>query len=229
MEPGQDSVDQTDNTVTGSAADRLVRAATVLARAEAEAGLSHPSSGESADPVVPPVRASVKHEQLDAATDSDAESMARAIVMRQLAMTARSRGQLETKLRQRGCDDAVVAKVLDRMTEIGLVDDEAYAGMLVREKHDVKGLARSALAHELRKQGVDPELADAALGQVDAADERLRAEQLATKKLRAMGGLAPDVQARRLGAMLARKGYPGEIAWPVVRDAIAGAPEHQRD
>lgn len=229
MGPGQGDVDQNDHPVSGSAADRLARAATVLARAEAEAGLSHSSAGKEPDPVVPPVPLAVERERLDADTDSDAESVARAIVMRQLAMTARSRGQLETKLRQRGCDDAVAAKVLDRMTEIGLVDDEAYAGMFVREKHSVKGLARGALAHELRKQGVDPELAGAALGQVEAADERLRAEQLATKKLRAMGGLAPDVQARRLGAMLARKGYPGEIAWPVVRDAIAGAPEHQRD
>lgn len=160
---------------------------------------------------------------------ADAESLARAIVLRQLSMTARSRAQLERKLRQRGCDDAVAARVLDRMTEIGLVDDEAYAAMLVREKHSSKGLARGALAHELRKQGIDPEIADEALGQVGAGDERLRAEQLAAKKLRTMGGLAPDVQARRLAALLARKGYPGEIAWPVVRDAIAGAPEHQRD
>lgn len=155
--------------------------------------------------------------------------MARAIVLRQLSMTARSRAQLERKLRQRGCDDAVAASVLDRMTELGLVDDEAYAGMLVREKHSSKGLARGALAHELRQQGIDPELADEALQQVGAGDERLRAEQLAAKKLRTMGGLAPDVQVRRLSALLARKGYPGEIAWPVVRDAMAGAPEHQRD
>ena len=49
------------------------------------------------------------------------------------------------------------------------------------------------------------------------------------KKLRTMAGLAPDVQARRLAAMLARKGYSGEVAWPVIRDAITGAPEHQRD
>ncbi|OFE16841.1 recombinase RecA [Humibacillus sp. DSM 29435] len=144
-------------------------------------------------------------------------------------MAARSRVQLERKLRQRGCDDSVAATVLDRMTELGLIDDEAYAGMLVREKHASKGLARGALAHQLRQQGIDPELADEALQQVGAGDERLRAEQLAAKKMRTMGGLAPDVQARRLAALLARKGYPGDIAWPVVRDAIAGAPEHQRD
>jgi regulatory protein len=29
--------------------------------------------------------------------------------------------------------------------------------------------------------------------------------------------------------MLARKGYSGEVAWPVIRDGVDGLPEHQRD
>ena len=62
------------------------------------------------------------------------ESVARAIVLRQLSMAPRSRAQLERKLSQRGCDPEVAARVLDRMTEVGLVDDEAYAEMLVRSK-----------------------------------------------------------------------------------------------
>jgi len=161
--------------------------------------------------------------------EADAESVARAIVLRQLSMAPRSRAQLEKKLRQRGCDDSVAARVLDRMTEVGLVDDEAYAQLLVRSRQAGKGLARRALAHELRKQGIDQELADEALGQVGAGDERIRAEQLVAKKLRSMRGLAPEVQARRLAGMLARKGYSGEVAWPVIRDGIDGLPEHERD
>jgi SOS response regulatory protein OraA/RecX len=161
--------------------------------------------------------------------EADAESVARAIVLRQLSMAPRSRAQLEKKLRQRGCEDDVAAKVLDRMTEVGLIDDEAYAQMLVRSKQSDKGLARRALAHELRKQGIDQEIADEALGQVGAGDERLRAEQLVAKKLRSMRGLAPEVQTRRLAGLLARKGYSGEVAWPIIRDAVDGLPEHGRD
>ena len=164
-----------------------------------------------------------------AVPEADAESVARAIVLRQLSMAPRSRAQLEKKLRQRGCEDDVAAKVLDRMTEVGLIDDEAYAQMLVRSKQSDKGLARRALAHELRKQGIDQEIADEALGQVGAGDERLRAEQLVAKKLRSMRGLAPEVQTRRLAGLLARKGYSGEVAWPIIRDAVDGLPEHGRD
>jgi regulatory protein len=144
-------------------------------------------------------------------------------------MAPRSRSQLERKLSQRGCDPEVAARVLDRMTEVGLVDDEAYAEMLVRSKQGTKGLARKGLAHELRKQGIDPEVAEEALVQVGIDDERAKAEELVAKKLRTMTGLAPEVQARRLAGMLARKGYSGEVSWPVIRNAINDAPEHQRD
>lgn len=161
--------------------------------------------------------------------EADAESVARAIVLRQLSMAPRSRSQLETKLRQKGCEAGVAARVLDRMTEVGLVDDEAYAQMLVRAKQSEQGLARRALAHELRQKGVDDDTASQALAQVGPGDELARAERLVAKKLRTMHGLAADVQARRLAGMLARKGYSGDLAWPVIRDALHSAPEHRRD
>ena len=61
-----------------------------------------------------------------------------------------------------------------------------------------------------------------ALRQVGDGDERVRAEQLVEKRLRTMHGLSPEVQSRRLAGLLARKGYSGEIAWPVIRDAMDG-------
>jgi SOS response regulatory protein OraA/RecX len=192
-------------------------------RAKPRSGWGSDDAGERPEWAPPPEDPEV------AVPEADAESVARAIVLRQLSMAPRSRAQLEKKLRQRGCEDDVAARVLDRLTEVGLVDDEAYAQMLVRAKQSDKGLARRALAHELRKQGIDQEIADEALGQVGAGDERLRAEQLVAKKLRSMRGLAPDVQTRRLAGLLARKGYSGEVAWPIIRDAVDGLPEHRRD
>lgn len=161
--------------------------------------------------------------------EPDAEDVARQIVLRQLAMAPRSRKQLADKLRQRGCADDVAERVLDRMTEVGLIDDEAYAGMLVRSQQASRGLARRALARELRTKGVDDETAQAALEEVRPEDEREQAERLVAKKLRTMHGLDATVQTRRLAGMLARKGYPGDLSMQVIREAVRGAPEHQRD
>ena len=161
--------------------------------------------------------------------EPDAYDVARSIVLRQLAMSPKSRQQLRDKLRARNCPDDVAEAVLDRMAAVGLVDDEAYAGMLVRSQQAGRGLARRALARELRTKGVDDETAQATLEQIDPEAERDRAAQLVAKKLRSMHGLEPVVQKRRLAGMLARKGYPADLAMAVIREAIAAAPEHQRD
>jgi regulatory protein len=196
-----------------SQADRLAAAAEILAAAEGRTatGRRVPPDPAGEDP------------------DADPESVARAIVLRQLSMAPRSRQQLADKLRQRGCADDVATRVLDRMTEVGLVDDEAYAAMLVRSQQAGRGLAKRALAHQLRGKGVADETIEEALGSIDVDSERVLAEQVAAKAMRRLAGLEPTVQARRLAGVLSRKGYPPSVVYPVVRDAVNDAPEHQRD
>ena len=161
--------------------------------------------------------------------EPDPYAVARQIVLRQLAMAPRSRAQLEQKLAQRDCPADVAAAVLDRMTEVGLVDDEAFAQMLVRSLQTGRGLAKRALARELHTKGIDDDLAEAALGSIPDALERDRARELVDKKLRAMHGLGIEVQTRRLAGMLARKGYSPSLTYAVIREAIADAPEHLPD
>ncbi|MBC7560232.1 MAG: regulatory protein RecX [Dermatophilaceae bacterium] len=144
-------------------------------------------------------------------------------------MAPRSRAELMQKLEHRDCPAAVAATVLDRMTEVGLIDDQAYAQMLVRSQQSGRGLARRALARELRTKGIEDHLAEQALATISDEDERDRARALVDKKLRAMHGLGTDVQTRRLAGMLARKGYSSGVTFAVIRAAIADAPEHLPD
>lgn len=161
--------------------------------------------------------------------EPDPHEVARNIVLRQLTGAPRSRAQLEDKLSQRACDPQVASEVLDRMEQVGLIDDAAYAQSLVRSQQASRGLARRALQQELRRKGVDDETAAAALDDVSHVDEEDQARTLVAKKMRSMHGLEPAVQTRRLAGMLARKGYSSEVAWRVVREAVTDAPEHQRD
>ena len=108
-------------------------------------------------------------------------------------------------------------------------ENSVYAQMLVRAKQSGRGLARRALAHELRVKGVDDDTAGEVLAAVDPLFERRTARLLVDKRLRGMHGLDVAVKTRRLAGMLARKGYPGDVALAVIRDAIAESPEHRRD
>ncbi len=163
------------------------------------------------------------------AGEPDPHDVARRIVLRQLAMGPRTRKQLEDKLRDRGAAPDVAARVLDRMSEVGLVDDEAYAEMFVRSQQETKGLATSALRHELRRKGVAEETVDAALEEIDPEHEKEQARALVARRLRTMRGLDREVQTRRLAAYLARKGYGPGVSYQVVREALDVLPEHGRD
>ena len=176
-------------------------------------------------------RAGARRDDASAAPDAleDPENAARLIALRLLDSQPRTRAELERALARRGVPGDAATAVLDRFSEVGLVDDEAYAQMLVRSQQAGRGLARRALARELRNKGIDPELAAETLDGIDDESERERARGLVAKKLRSMHGLGAEVQTRRLAGMLARKGYSSTTSFAVIREAIADAPEHQPD
>jgi regulatory protein len=163
------------------------------------------------------------------ASEADPYAVARAVVLRQLAMAPRSRQQLREKLRRRDCPDEVADAVLDRMAEVGLVDDEKFAESLVRSKQVTRGLSRRGLAHELRTTGVDRETADTVLAQVSETDEEQRARALVEARLPRVLGVGRDVAMRRLAGMLARKGYGAGLSLRVVREAVDAHPAFRRD
>ena len=146
--------------------------------------------------------------------------MARKILLDQLTGQARSRSELAGKLARKNVPEAVATRLLDRFEEVGLVDDEAFARAWVQSRQPGKGLARRALAQELRRKGVDDEVAAVALDEVDPDDEVETARALVRRKLRTVVTLDRDVKVRRLPGMLARKGYPAGVCFRVVREEL---------
>lgn len=155
----------------------------------------------------------------------DPEAVARNLCLRALTGAPKTRRQLADLLAGRGVPDDAAETVLDRFTEVGLIDDAAFARAWVSSRQAGRGLARRALSAELRAKGVDAEVAAEAVEAVDDDDERAAARRLVDRKLPGMGRLDRATASRRLIAMLARKGYGGGLAAAVVRDALDGVPD----
>jgi regulatory protein len=153
--------------------------------------------------------------------DADAESVARTILLDALTGAARSRQELRDKLAKKDVPDELAERLLDRFTEVGLVDDEAFARSWVESRQRSRGLARRALAQELRRKGVDDKTARTALDDLDPCLEERAAHDLVRKKLRSMRGVDHATATRRLAGALARKGYPAGLAFAVVRAELA--------
>lgn len=147
--------------------------------------------------------------------------MARAVCLRLLTMQPRTRAELATALTKRGVPDDAAETVLSRFTEVGLIDDRAFAAAWVDSRHSGRGLARRALAAELRRRGIDGDLVGEAVAVVDADAEERAARALVDRKLAATRRLEQPARIRRLAGMLARKGYPPGLAMRVVRERLA--------
>jgi regulatory protein len=164
-----------------------------------------------------------REEAAAAEVEADPESVARKILLDTLTGQARTRQELTDKLARRGVPDELAASLLDRFTEVGLIDDAAFARQWVESRHRSRGLAPRALKQELRRKGVGDDDAAEALEQIDEAGQRQAARALVDRKLRSMRGLDPQVATRRLAGLLARKGYAAGLAFSVVREALAEA------
>lgn len=163
--------------------------------------------------------------------DADPAAVARAIVLRQLTNSPKSRLQLARKLAERNVPDDVAEAVLDRFEEVKLIDDADFAQMWVRSRAQSRKLAKGALRRELAEKGIGTETAAAALEQLSDEDEESAARELVRRKLRGVTGFEDraerDKTTRRLASMLARKGYQPSQAFRIVGevldDAVAGS------
>ncbi|GAA0978982.1 hypothetical protein GCM10009555_042820 [Acrocarpospora macrocephala] len=123
-------------------------------------------------------------------------------------------------MRKREVPEDVAEAVLERFSEVGLIDDEAFAAAWVSSRHTGRGLARRALAQELRHRGVSEDTVKDAVQQLDPDEEVETARRLVARKLPGTRNADPQARTRKLVGMLARKGYSPALAFRIVREAL---------
>ncbi|MGK8523263.1 recombination regulator RecX [Nocardia asteroides] len=157
-----------------------------------------------------------------AGSEGGTVEQAKEACLRLLAVRARSRAELAQRLTAKGFPPEVSERALDRLTEVGLIDDAAFAEQWVHSRHTFSGKGRQALAQELRRKGVAQSDAASALDAITADDEEARATELVRRKMRSLPrDLDQDKTVRRLVGMLARRGYGQSTAYRVVKAELA--------
>jgi regulatory protein len=150
--------------------------------------------------------------------------VARTIALRKLTTAPRTRAQLAGVLARAGVPDDVRDATLDRFEELGLVDDAEFARQWARSRQLGRGLARRALAYELRQRGVGDDLIKDALDDPCLGDELETARSLVRRRLASSPRTGDPAQrekeVRRALAMLARKGYGPAVAGRAVREVL---------
>ena len=110
--------------------------------------------------------------------------------------------QLAERLARRTGSESAHAAV-ERMQELGLVDDEKYALRCAFQLFE-KGFAQRRIRYELQKRKLSDQVISDALEEIDFGDGADRAEQLLTQKT---GVISTESDRRKAAAFLERCGY----------------------
>lgn len=133
--------------------------------------------------------------------------------LRLLSYRPRSRREVLERLKTKGVAEEVLALVLDRLSQAGLLDDLAFALWWIENREGFRPRSRSLLRYELRRKGVEEETIVQALEGIDETESARRAAQA---RLSRYAHLDEDTFRKKLSQFLMRRGF----SYSVIREVV---------
>ncbi|MEO0026564.1 MAG: RecX family transcriptional regulator [candidate division WOR-3 bacterium] len=143
---------------------------------------------------------------------------------RLLSYRARSEKELRERLDKKGYSPEIVEKVLARLRELGIVDDEKLARDYVEARITVGHKGKFRVKQELLKKGIAPETVRTALQ--TAPSELAAARMVLEHHLPRYRRLDPQTRLRRLYGLLARRGFSADTIEQVLRQYRQGTSQN---
>ena len=181
-----------------------------------------------------------RRQRRDPAADPPDAAAGMEIALRFLGTRPRTRHELEQRLGRAGMPAELVVTTLDRLGELGYVDDVAFARWWAeqRDRHAPRG--RRMLEAELRQRGVPRDVIEAYRAEHDEPERAPEDQRLpGTEPERARAALARHLHGRpmpadpkavrRIGMFLMRRGFDAETVRATIREAQPGSGEMDLD
>lgn len=145
------------------------------------------------------------------------------LALRFLALKGRTEKEVEEYLKAKGFADPIVKEVVERLKGWGYLDDKKAVREWARGKMERSLWGRRRLNAEMRKRGLDEELASEIVEELFQGVEEVQiAQRAAERYLRAQRKQTTTLWGK-LGAYLARKGFPVDVIREVLRRRLAGS------
>lgn len=135
-----------------------------------------------------------------------------------LAYRSRSEDEIRQRLIRKEFSPDTANRVIERLIELGMVDDEQFARSFTESRIRSRGYGPSRVRQELRRLGLSPAVIDSA---VDAAYSRTLTENLALKMAgkiwpRLQRETDPGKRKKKLRDYLLRRGFSYEQSRSVI-------------
>lgn len=160
--------------------------------------------------------------EIDALCTLDEVTRAVDYAARLLARRPHSTAEIRRRLEARQFSASAIDQALDRLAELGYVDDRAFARYWVENREQSRPRGPQALRYELRQKGIAADLIETVLAETNPRDSALRAAQTALRRWR---GQTRAAVRQKLGAFLSRRGFDYET----VHEAVSALIEQLED
>ena len=153
----------------------------------------------------------IDDDELKEIIEKSSERRAKEKALWLISYRSHSKKELFDKLK-RSFDEDSAQKAVDRMEELGLINDEEFARLYARKLVNGKKMSVRAAEFELYRKGIDKITAEQVLGELEY-DPQTQIIEFITKKYK---NIQYEKIKRRAVAALQRKGY----SWEEIRQAI---------
>lgn len=146
-----------------------------------------------------------------------------------LTRRALSARELADRLQARGHNPAAVRSEVNRLRQVGLVDDRRLADVVVRSQLQ-RGRGRRAITLELRRRGLSATVTAAALASLAEEEEQTALEAaLARARRRHSGSLKLPPTRQKVLRYLLSRGFSPSQARAAMDEAVRGEEESARE
>lgn len=149
--------------------------------------------------------------------DEDEVKKAILAALNLIAFRPRASGELTRKLREKGYRAEAAEAAVNRMQELGYLNDTDFAGRWIENRQEHRPRSRRMLQQELREKGIDTETISEVIENAEI-DELGDALALAQKKAAGMAALDAETRQRRISGFLSRRGYGFDVIRTVLEE-----------
>lgn len=142
--------------------------------------------------------------QIDGLKQADSVEWAKQIAYRLLSRRPRSTEEVRRHLRKKQVEDGIIDRVIDRLLELDLLDDVAFARYWVEQREIFKPRGRRALRYELMQKGLNRQVVDQAIAEVD---ETAAARRAGEKEASRWAHLSEEDFSAKMQGFLGRRGF----------------------
>ena len=144
--------------------------------------------------------------------------------IRYLGRKPRTSHEVQQQLTQKGYDAELIERVIQRLIDERLIDDNLYAKQWTDQRVRNHKKGRLMIKHELLQKGIDKSDIAQAMEELNAEDEQESAYRVGLRKWQSTKGERYE-RKRKVAAFLMRRGFPSHV----VRNAVQRISDQQQD